>query len=323
MRARVTRRRVLQAGAALGVARAAPGALAQGAAIRLLVGYPVGGAVDVAARAFGDQLRAALGTTVLVENKPGAAGTLPVGALLQAPADGATLMFAPPDPVAILPHSMSALRYRTADILPIAQVCTFGFSLAVGPATPARTLAAFLDWCRANPQKATYGTPGIGSTMHHLGEALARQARTPLAHVPYRGGAQAITDVSGGQIAALISTAPIIVPQHRAGKLRALAVTSERRARQLPDVPTFAEAGLPGMTEMSFFGLYARAGMAPDLVERFASAARRAVAAPAFVDAMAKFGFDPDFLPPAKFGPLVRERSATWAKRIAESGIRT
>lgn len=318
-----TRRRLVLAGASIALGAGAGVARAQAGAVRLLVGYPVGGAVDVAARAFADQLRAAIGGTVLVENKPGAAGTLPVPALLQAPPDGTTLMFAPPDPVAILPHSMASLRYTLADLAPVAQLCTFGFALGVGPATPARTLAEFFAWCRANPQKGTYGTPGIGSTMHHLGEALARQARVPLVHVPYRGGAQAITDVAAGQIAALISTAPIIVPQHRAGKIRALAVTNGARTRQLPDVPTFAEAGLPGMTETSFFGLYARAGTPAALLEKYASAAKRAVVAPAFVEAMARFGFDPDFMPPARFAPLVRARSATWARRIAESGIKS
>jgi tripartite-type tricarboxylate transporter receptor subunit TctC len=318
------RRRLLQ-GAAAGSALALVPFRSNGQqpAVRLLVGYPTGGAVDVAARALAEPLRAALGSSVVVENRPGASGTLPVDTLRQAPADGNTLLFTPPDVPAIFPHVMSSLRYDAArDLLPVAQVCTFSFGLGVGPATPARTLAEFLDWCRANPDKANFGTPGVGSTMHFLGEEIARTAKVPLKHVPYKGGAQAIVDVVGGQIPALISTAPILVPQQRAGKIRVLAVTSSARSPRLPDVPTFREAGMPQLEEDSWFGVFVRTGTPSEAVARLAAAISQAVASPAFVQAMEKLDFEPEFAGPAAFSVGVKAMSDRWAERARRTGFR-
>lgn len=288
----------------------------------MTLGYPAGGAVDVAARAYGEALRAAMGTTLTVENKPGAGGTLAVEQWIQQPADGAHLLFTPPDPIAIAPNTGRPLRYSAADAIPVAQVCVFGFAIGVGPAAPVKTLPEFLEWARANPDKASYGTPGIGSTMHFLGEELERQGKVRLNHVPYKGGAQSIVDVMGGQLAALISTAPILVANHRAGKIRVLAVTTPKRSPALPDVPTFSELGLPGMTEDAFFGVFVRAGTPAAAIERLAAASKTAIESAAFIQAMQKIDFDPEFQGPAAFANTVAARSRIWAERIRTTGFK-
>ena len=319
------RRRLLVKGlgatGAAWVAGAGQLAHAQSDVIKILLGYPAGGAVDVAARAFASELQKVLGTNVVVENKAGAAGTLPVSQLLQSPADGSTFMFAPPDAPIILPLTNPALRYKMDDLLPVAQLCEFSFGLGVGKAVPPGDLKAFLAWARANPVAATYGTPGVGSSMHYIGSDLARVAKTPLIHVPYKGGAQAIVDVIGGQVAGLISTAPILVPQHLGGKLRVLATTGSKRLKQLPAVPTFEELGMSELTERAWFGLFAHRDTQPALVERMSRASGQVVKSTAFIEAMAKQGFEPDFEDAATFAATVRDRHARWAARIKATGL--
>lgn len=321
---RPARRLRVHAPLAAALAASLPAAIrAQPATVRMLVGYPAGGAVDVAARALAEALRAPLGAPLVVENRAGASGTLPMEPLKQAPADGATLLFTPPDVPVIFPHVMSKLRYDAAsDLTPVARVVSFGFALGVGPATPARTVAEFIEWCRANPGRANYGTPGVGSTMHFLGEALGRATGVKLEHVPYKGGAQAIVDVAGGQIASLFSTSPILVPQHRAQRIRVLAVTSTQRSPALPEVPTFREAGLPTLEEQAWFGVFVRGGTPAETVERLGRAVAQAVAAPAFVEAMRKVDFEPDFADPQAFARVVARQSATWAERARTTGFR-
>ncbi|MGE0310738.1 MAG: Bug family tripartite tricarboxylate transporter substrate binding protein [Lautropia sp.] len=311
------------AGAALAALGAPSRVHAQGEVVKMLVGYPAGGAVDVAARALAAGLQKALGAQIVIENRTGASGTIPVGVMLQAPADGTTIMFSPPDAPIILPLTSSSIRYKTTDLAPISQVAAFSFAIGAGKASPATDFPSFVAWCKANPEAATYGTPGVGSSMHFLGEELARLSGAPLRHVPYRGGAQAIVDVTGGQIAALISTAPILVPQHQAGRIRVLAVTSRTRYRQLPEVPTFTELGLDAMNEDSWFGLFAHRDTPAPILERVAQAARAAVESEAFGAAMSKVGFEPSWAGVPAFSATVRERSARWAERVRNSAIRT
>lgn len=289
---------------------------------RLMIGYPAGGAVDIAGRALAEAMRGPLGSNIVVENKPGAGGTLAVEQWRQAPADGQSLLFTPPDPVVIAPLAGRPMRYEPADLVAAAQVCVFGFALAVGPMVPARTFAEFLAWVKANPDKANYATPGTGSTMHFIGDELTRQTRVALNHVPYKGGAQAIVDVIGGQIAALISTSPIVVPQHKAGKVRVLAVTTPRRSPALPDVPTFAELGYPSLIEDAWFGLFVRSGTPAVAVERIAAAARAAIASGPFVQAMEKIDFDPEYLGPPEFAAAVQAKSRSWAERLRTTGFK-
>lgn len=320
------RRQLLGAGlvAATGTALLPGGeAAAQSTPMRMLLGYPAGGAVDVAARALAHAMQGPLGQALVVENRPGASGMLPMDPIKQAPADGNTLFFTPPDVPVIFPHVMSNLRYDpTKDLIPVARVVSFSFAFGAGAATPARTLAEFLDWAKANPGKATYGTPGIGSSMHFLGEALSAASSVRLEHVPYKGGAQAIVDVVGGQIASIISTSPIVVPQHRAGKIRVLALTASKRLPSLPEVQTVREAGFAGLEEEAWFGVFVRSGTPIETVARLSQAIGQAVASEAFGSAMRKIDFEPDFAGPQAFAQVVAQGSAKWAERARTTGFR-
>jgi tripartite-type tricarboxylate transporter receptor subunit TctC len=324
------RRELLRTGLAAGLGTAltanpAGSALAQtsGNPVRMLLGYPAGGAVDVAARALAQALQGPLGQTLVVENRPGASGMLPMDPLKQAPADGTTLLFTPPDVPVIFPHVMSNLRYDPAkDLIPVARVLSFSFGFGSGAATPAKTLGEFLEWSKANPNKANYGTPGIGSSMHFLGEALSAASGVRLEHVPYKGGAQAIVDVVGGQLASLITTSPILVPQHRAGKIRVLAVTASKRLASLPEVQTVREAGFPGLEEEAWFGVFVRSGTPAETVNRLSQAIGQAVASEPFTQAMRKIDFEPEFAGPQAFSQIVAQGSAKWAERARTTGFR-
>ena len=160
---------------------------AQAKPLKILVGYPAGGAVDVVARQVAEEMRV-LGYNAIVENKTGAAGQLATEAMLASPADGSTVVLMPGGNATIFPHVYPSLRYSMADLKPLASVCSFTFALGVGPGTPAKTLKEFVDWAKANPGKASYGTPGAGTAMHFMGVMFGRLAGIDFQHVPYRGG---------------------------------------------------------------------------------------------------------------------------------------
>ncbi|MFT3819518.1 MAG: tripartite tricarboxylate transporter substrate-binding protein [Rubrivivax sp.] len=245
--------------------------------LNVLVGYPAGGAPDTVARAVGEGLRRQ-GCTALIDNKAGAGGRLAADALLAGSADGSTVMLVPGGNLTLYPHIYAKLRYDgLRDFAPLATACELAFGVAVGPEVPARTLPEFIAWARANPGKAQFGSPGAGSAMHFIGVQLAAQANVQLQHVPYRGGAPALTDVMGGTIPAVFTTVSNLVQPHKAGKVRILAHSAAKRLPDLPDVPTFAESGFPALTigEMFVFVALTRTPIATqkEWAERLSAAA--------------------------------------------------
>ena len=185
--------------------------------LNILVGYPAGGAPDTVARAVGEGLRSQ-GCTALIDNKSGAGGRLAADILLAEPTDGSAVMLVPGGNLTIYPHIYTKLRYNgLKDFAPLATACEFAFGMAVGPDVPAKTLADFIAWARANPGKAQFGSPGAGSAMHFIGVQLAAQATVELRHIPYRGGAPALNDVMGGTIPALFTTLSNLVQPARSG----------------------------------------------------------------------------------------------------------
>jgi tripartite-type tricarboxylate transporter receptor subunit TctC len=241
---------------ALGAATT-PARSQSGRNLKWLVGYPPGGAVDVVARELAEAMRAQ-GFNVVVENRTGASGRLATEQMLAAPADGSTLVFMPGGNATIFPHVYPNLKYDPwKDLAPLGAVCQFSFALGIGPGTPARTLKEFVDWAKANPGKASYGTPGGGTAMHFLGVMFGRAAGFEFTHIPYRGGAAAIVDVLGGTVPALATTLPNLVQPYKQGKIRILAFTGEQRLPSLPDVPTFKELGYPGLVITESFGVSA------------------------------------------------------------------
>lgn len=318
------RRRVLTTLGAAGVAFAAPTVLrAQSQqALQMLVGYPPGGAVDVVARAVAEAMSDS-GYQVVVQNRTGASGRLATDQLLQAPADGKTFICMPGGNATIFPHVYNNLKYDPlVDLLPLGTACEFTFGLAAGPGTPAKSLKEFIDWAKANPGKASYGTPGGGTAMHFLGVMLGREAGIDFQHIPYRGGAAAIVDVIGGTVPTLFTTLPNVVNPHLQGKVRILAFSGREPVARLPGVPTFAQAGYPNLTMSEIFGFFARKGTPPEATAMLAAAIKKAALAPRVTAALEKLEFDSMALDPAALTTRLKSETERWRKVVADSGYK-
>jgi tripartite-type tricarboxylate transporter receptor subunit TctC len=292
---------------------------AQGKPLKILVGYPAGGAVDVVARQLGEELRAA-GYNAVVENRTGAAGQLATEAMLAAPADGSTIVMMPGGNATIFPHVYPKLRYAMSDLAPLASVCSFQFGLGVGPGTPAKTLKEFVDWAKANPGKASYGTPGAGTAMHFMGVMFGRKAGIDFQHVPYRGGALAMTDVLGGTIPSLTTTLPNLVTQHKAGKLRILGFSGDKALPGLPGVPTFKEQGYPELQLTEVFAVFASSKTPKAVHAELEKAILAAARSPRLIAAIEKLEFDTDVRPSADLARHLQDDFERWGPIIKATG---
>ena len=288
----------------------------------MLVGFPAGGAPDTVARALGEGLRTQ-GYSSIVENKPGAGGRLASDALLAAPADGSTVLLLPGGSLTIYPHIYNRMRYASPkDFALLATVCDFPFAFAVGPEVPSRTLAEFVAWARANPGKAQFGTPGAGTAMHFLGVQLAAQGRFEMTHIPYKGGAPALTDVMGGTVPALFTTLPNLVKPHQARKVRILAQSGEHRIASLPDVPTFKEAGFPGLTMSEIFLVVAPPGTPPEKQQELAAAIAAAAADPSVKSVLTAADYAPLAVPRRALSARLVEEHQRWARVVRDTGYK-
>ncbi|MFD2376343.1 tripartite tricarboxylate transporter substrate-binding protein [Ottowia pentelensis] len=230
----------------LGAAALASGVFAQGASntpVKLLVGFPPGGSIDLTARLVSEKLAAALGTTVIVENRAGAGGRLAAAVLKSAPPDGRTIMLAPSAPIVIAPYTFRKLNYDPkTDFAPVAKLVNLPLAIAVGGDSPIKTLADLTAWYKAHPRQAAFGTSAAGSQLHFLGLMYGQAIHMELTHVAYQGGAPLVTDLIGGQIPAGVDQFPLEF--YKSGKIRLLATSSPERSPLLPDVPTFKEQGV-------------------------------------------------------------------------------
>ncbi|WPB59396.1 tripartite tricarboxylate transporter substrate binding protein [Xylophilus sp. GOD-11R] len=259
--------------------------------IRLVVGFPAGGPTDVVARAFADFAGRALAHPVIVDNKPGANTILAAEVVASAPADGYTLLLGATNHT-MIPALYSA-RVKFDALRSFTPICTMAISptvLVVGPAMPVATLAEFLQQVRAQPGKRTYATPGSGSGGHFASEQFTRLAGVRMNHIPYKGAAQAVTDLMGGQVDSSFATLGSVLPQVQTGKLKALAVASPQRSALLPGVPTFEESGLKGYSADAWYGLLAPAGTPADVVARLDRVASDFAQAPATADKLRGLG---------------------------------
>jgi tripartite-type tricarboxylate transporter receptor subunit TctC len=317
-----TRRQTIKLLGAGALAASAPAFLqAQPRALRILVGYPAGGAVDVVAREVAEALRAE-GFAAIVDNRTGAAGRLATEQMLQAPADGGTVVLMPGGNVSIFQHVYPNLKYRLEDLAPLASVCGFSFALGVGPGTPAKTLEEFIAWAKANPSKASYGTPGGGTAMHFMGVMLARQAGFEFTHIPYRGGAAAMTDLFGGTIPAVATTLPNLVRPHQAGKLRILAFSGDQALASLPGVPTFKQAGFPELVIRESFGVYASARTPEPAQAALEQALTAAASRPGVKAALSKLEFEPDVVGRATLSARLKADLERWGPVVKATGYR-
>lgn len=291
---------------------------------RILTGFPPGGTIDVVARRIADRLRGVHAKTVLVENRAGAGGRLAVEELRRAAPDGSTLLITPAAMITLYPHLYPKLTYGLDDVTPVCGATTVVFGLAVGPGVPetVRTLKDFLDWARANPGKASFGSPGAGSPPHYLGALLEKETGVDLNHVPYRGTVPGVQDTLGGQIAAFSGPIGDYLPHVKTGRLRVLATSGPARSRFLPDVPTFTELGHKALEQVEWYGFFLPGKATPELVARTATALRGALAAPDMAEFLAPFGLEIAATPTAQLAKAVRDEHAAWGPVVARVGFK-
>ena len=259
--------------------------------IRMLIGFPPGGTVDTIGRIIGPPLSTRLTQPVIIENRGGAAGTLAVEAAARAKPDGYTIVFASAGALVIVPHMQSNLRYDPfKDLAPICRVVGTPMVLVVGKHVRANTAKDFQELAKANPGKLSFGSTGSGSSVHLAAELFKIRAGIDVFHVPYRGGAPAVTALLAGEIDMLIVDAPVVVSHIQSGAFKALGVASEKRAESLPNVPTIAEAGIPGMISEGWYAMYAPAGTPASTIGALQSAISDVLAQPSTAKAIAGVG---------------------------------
>ena len=289
--------------------------------VRLVVGVPPGGTLDIVARLVAQWLSEHLGQQFVVENRPGAATNIGTDTVAHAPADGYTLLFAG-SPAAINATLYDNLNFNFIhDIAPVGSVERMPLIMAVNPALPAKTVPQFIDYAKANPGKINLGSGGVGSTGHVSGEMFNMMAGIKIAHVPYRGEAPALTDLLGGQVQVVFATAGSAVQYVKAGTLRALAVTSATRMNVLPDVPAIAEF-LPGYEATSWTGVGAPRDTPADIVERLNREINAALADAKFTATLTGLGASVLAGSPADFGKFIADETEKWGKVVKFSGAK-
>ena len=311
--------------AALALLSPAP-ALAQAAgypnkAIKLVVPYAPGGSADIAARLVTDEWGKALGGSLFIENKGGAGGNIGVDMVAKAQPDGYTIGLQTVS-LAINPALTAKMPYDTLkDLAPIGMVASSQHVLVVNNAVPAKNLKELLALLKAKPGQYSYGSAGPGSTFHMSAELFKAVAGTPIVHIPYRGGGPAMIDTMSGQVAMSFPVLSAAQPHVQAGKLRALGVTGTKRSALMPDVPTIAEAGLPGYAFETWFIVFAPAGTPRPIIDKLNATLNQALGTPALKERMAKDGFDPIPSTPEQARARLEQEMPQWAKLIKERGI--
>lgn len=291
--------------------------------IRLVVPFPPGGSADILGRSLAEQLSGPLGQPVLVENRPGGGTAIAAEAVARAAPDGYTLMLGTVSSHAINPALNPKLPFDPIrDFTAIAPVASIPFAMLVHPSVPARDLREFIAHVRRNPGRLDYSSAGSGTSNHLAGELFEAMTGTHLVHIPYRGSAPALQDLLAGRVALMFDLVLTAAPHVRAGSVRALAVTASRRSPVLPDVPTTAEAGLPGFEVTAWFGVFGPAQLPRPIVDRLATEIGKALAQPQLRGRLVAQGAEPLEGTPESFLAFVRSEVARWAKVVKDSGAR-
>jgi len=325
-----TRRRfagMCAAGAAAALPLTALQALAQElGVVKIVVGFPPGGASDTTGRRIGDRLGGTHYSRngALVESKAGAGGRIACETVKAAPPDGSTLLLTPYSCMVIFPHTFTRLNYDPVkDFAPISIATAVTLGVAVGPMVPqgVRTLKDFLAWARENPRSANFGSPGAGGTTHFIGSLIGIDSGVPLQHVAYRGSVPAITDVVAGQIAATITPLGDALANHRGGRLRLIATSGAERSPFAPEVPTLAESGFAELTTEEWFGFYAPAGTPASVIASANAAINAALKEKSVIDSLATFGLVPRGSTPDQMARSHRQEHQRWGPLVKKTGF--
>jgi tripartite-type tricarboxylate transporter receptor subunit TctC len=288
--------------------------------LRLVVTFPPGGAPDILARLFAE--KAQLGQTVVVDNKPGAGGNIGAADVAKAAPDGHTLVMATVGTHAINGALYSKMPYdMVRDFTPIAHVASAPNLLVVNNDLPVKTVAELIGYMKANPNKLSFGSPGVGTSVHVSGELFKSLTGTQMVHVPYKGRQFAIPDLVGGQIQLMFDNMPSALPMAREGKIRALAQTTAARSAAAPDVPTVAET-VPGFEATTWFALFAPAGTPRDVVQRLNAEVQRVFKLPDVVERLKTLGLEPWLSTPEELAKYQAGEIAKWAKVVKDSGAK-
>ena len=301
----------------------APAAAYPAKPIRLVVPFPPGGATDILARAVGQRLTDAWGQPVIVDNRPGAGGNIGTELVAKSAPDGYTLEMGTVGTHAINASLYSKLPYdHVKDFAPVVLVAGVPNVLVVNPALPVSSVAELIAYAKANPGKLNFASSGNGTSIHLSGELFRTMAGVEITHVPYKGSAPALQDLIAGQVQLMFDNLPPSLPQIKAGRLKALAVTSAKRAPALPDVPTMAEAGLPGFEASSWFGILAPAGTPPAVVAKLNAEVAKWLASPEAQEKLLAQGANPAGGTPEDFAKHIAAETAKWAKVVKDSGAK-
>ena len=291
--------------------------------VRLVVPFPAGGTTDILARAMAEKLSGALGQQFVVDNRPGAGGNIGSDIVAKSQPDGYTLLMGTVGTHAINPSLYPKMPYdHVKDFVPVVLVAGVPNVLVVNPTVPAKTVAELIALAKEKPGTINFASSGNGTSIHLSGELFKLLAGVQIAHVPYKGSAPALTDLIGGQVQIMFDNLPSALPHIKGGKLRALAVTSSKRAPALPDLPTIAESGVAGFEASSWFGILAPAATPRDIVQRINAEANKALHAPDMREKLLAQGAEAVGNSPEFFADYIRTETVKWAKVVKDSGAR-
>ena len=290
--------------------------------VRLIVPFPPGGGTDAIAREITNKLQTS-GYTFVVENRPGSGGNLGVDAAAKAAADSYTFVIGQTSNLAINPSLYSKLPYDPVkDLTPVSLVASAPLAIVVGANSPFKTLADVIAAAKAKPGSINYATSGNGTVAHLATESLQKEAGVKLVHIPYKGAAQGATDVMSGQVHLYVSSIPTLIGHIKNGKMRALAVTSTKRADDLPQVPTIAESGYKGFDAVTWFGILGPANVSKDVVTKFNADINKALADAELKKKLGDQGADVHGSTPEQFAKLIRDDMVRWGRIVKESGAK-
>ncbi len=289
--------------------------------ITMIVPFSAGGTTDILARIVGQALTVEMGQSFIIENKPGAGGNIGAQQAARAKADGYTVFMGTVGTHAINQSLYKKLPYDPIkDFAPLSRVATVPNLLVAHPSRPYKTVQEMIAYAKAHPGDVTYGSPGSGASPHVSGALFQSMTGAELTHIPYKGSAPAVSDLLGNQIAVMFDNMPSAIQHVRSGKLRPIAVTTAKRSPELPDVPTIAEAGVPGYEATSWFGLWAPANTPAPVLDKLYASLAKVLKDPAVVKKIADQGGDVVIDTPAEFEAFIKAEAAKWGKVVKESG---